>query len=37
MEVEGVFAGVVVVEDDFDDLVLAEDEGVGVGTVDDGV
>lgn len=37
MEVEGVFAWVVVVEDDLDNLVFAEDEGVGVGTVDDGV
>ena len=34
VQVEGVFARVVVVEDDFDDLVLGEDEGVGVGAVD---
>ena len=37
VEVEGVLARVVVVEDDFDDLVLLEDEGVGVGGVDGGV
>ena len=37
VEVEGVFAWVVVVEDDLDDLVLLEDEGVGVGGVDGGV
>ena len=30
-------AGVVVVEDDVDDLVALEDEGVGVGGVDGGV
>ena len=30
-------AGVVVVEDDVDDLVVLEDEGVGVGGVDGGV
>ena len=30
VEMEGVFAGVEVVEDDLDDLVLFEDEGVGV-------
>lgn len=37
MKVEGMFAWVVVVEDDLDDLILAEDEGIGVGTVDDGI
>ena len=37
VEVEGVFAGVFVVEDDVDDLVFGEDEGVGVGAVDGGV
>ena len=31
---EGVFAGVVVVEDDVDDVALLEDEGVGVRAVD---
>ncbi len=30
------FAGVVIVQDDLDDLVLAEDEGIGVGPVDEG-
>lgn len=34
---EGVFAWVVVVEDYVDDLVLLEDESVGVGGVDGGV
>lgn len=37
VKVEGVLARVIVVEDDFDDLVLLEDEGVGVGGVDGGV
>lgn len=37
MKVEGMFASVVIVEDDLDDLILAKDEGIGVGTVDDGV
>lgn len=37
VEVEGVFAGVGVVEDDVDDLVFGEDEGVGVYAVDGGV
>ena len=37
VEMEGVFAGVGVVEDDVDDLVLGEDEGVGVDAVDGGV
>jgi len=32
-----VAAFVVVVEDDFDDVVLSEDEGVRVGAVDGGV
>ena len=36
VQVEGVFAWVVVVEDDFDGLVFGEDEGVGVGAVDVG-
>ena len=30
-------AGVIVVEDDVDDLVAFEDEGVGVGRVDGGI
>lgn len=34
---EGVLSWVVVVEDDFDDLVVGEDELVGVGAVDHGV
>jgi len=34
VEVEWVFSGVVVVEDELDGLVLLEDEGVGVGAVD---
>ncbi len=37
VEVEGVFALVGVVEDDVDDVVVGEDEGVGVGAVDGGV
>ena len=37
VEVERVAAFVVVVEDDFNDVVLFEDEGVGVGAVDDGI
>ena len=37
VQVEGVFAWVVVVEDYFDDLVLGEDEGVGVVSVDERV
>lgn len=37
VKVEGMFASVVVVEDDLDDLILAEDEGIGIGTVDEGV
>ena len=37
MQVEGVTAGVVVVDDDVDDLVAFEDEGVGIGGVDGGV
>ena len=37
VEMEGMTAGVEVVEDDFDDLVFLEDEGVGVGAVDGGV
>ncbi len=31
------FASVVVVEDNLDDLILAKDESIGIGTVDDGV
>lgn len=34
---ERVFSGVVVVEDDFYDLVLRQHEGVGVVAVDEGV
>lgn len=34
VEMEGVLSGVVVVEDDFDDLVGAQDEGVGVDAID---
>lgn len=37
VEMEGVFSGIVVVEDDFDDLVVAEDELVGVRAVYGGV
>ena len=37
VQVERVTAGVVVVEDDIDDLVAFEDEGVGVGGVDGGI
>lgn len=37
VEVEGVFAVVVVVEDYFDNLVLLKDKGVGVDAVDGGV
>ena len=37
MQVEGVAASVVVVEDDVDDLVAFEDEGVAVGRVDGGI
>ena len=37
MKVEGMFASVVVVQDNLDDLILAEDEGIGVGTVDERV
>ena len=37
VEMHGVAAGVVVVDDDFDDLVGFGDEGVGVGAVDKGV
>ncbi len=31
------FASVVVVQDNLDDLILAEDEGIGIGTVDERV
>lgn len=37
VEVEGVSACVVVVDDDVDDVVFLQDEGVGVGAVDVGV
>ena len=37
VEMEGVFAGVVVVDDDIDNVVLFQDEGVCVGAVDVGV
>jgi hypothetical protein len=37
VEVEGVTAGVVVVDDYFDDLVLLENEWVGVFAVDGGI
>ena len=37
MQMERVTAGIVVVDDDVDDLVAFEDEGVGVGGVDGGV
>lgn len=37
VEVEGMTAGVIVVEDDFDDLVFLENESVGVDAVDGGV
>ncbi len=37
VQVEGMTAGVVVVEDDVDDLVAFEDKGVGVGGVDGGI
>ena len=37
VEMERVAAFVVVVEDDFDHVVLLEDEGVGIGAVDNGV
>ena len=37
VQVEGVTAGVVVVDDDVDDLVAFEDEGVGIGGVDGGI
>lgn len=37
VEMEGVAAGVVVVEDDFNDFVFLEDEGVGVDAVDGGI
>lgn len=37
VEVEGVLAGVVVVDDYVDDVVVGEDEGVGEFAVDDGV
>lgn len=36
MKVEGMFASVVVVQDNLDDLILAEDESIGVGTVNQG-
>jgi hypothetical protein len=34
VEMEGVFAGVVIVDDDLDDFALLKDEGVGVCAVD---
>lgn len=34
MEMEGMFTGVVIVEDNLDDLILFEYEGIGVGAVD---
>ena len=37
VEMEGMFARVVVVDDDFDDIVLLEDKGIGVGAVNVGV
>lgn len=37
VQVERVTAGVIVVDDDVDNLVAFEDEGVGVGGVDGGV
>lgn len=37
MEMEGVLSSVVVVQHNLDDLVLFEDEGVGVASVDDHV
>jgi hypothetical protein len=37
VEMEGVFSRVVIVEDDFYDFVLCEDEGVCVAAVDGGV
>ena len=37
MKMEGVLSRVVVIENDFDDLILGEDEGVGVVAVDQGV
>lgn len=37
MQMERVTAGIVIVNDDIDDLVAFEDEGVGVGGVDGGV
>lgn len=37
MEVERVFPRVVIVEDDFDDFVMCEDELIRVCTVDEGV
>lgn len=33
MEMEGMLARIVVVEDDFDDLVVFKDEGIGVDSV----
>lgn len=37
VEMEGMFSRVVIVEDDLDDLVVAEDELIGMGAVDEGV
>jgi hypothetical protein len=37
VEVKGVFSRVVVIQNDLDDFVVAEDEGVGVDAVDAGV
>ena len=34
VEMEGVFTWVVVVEDDFDDFVMLENEGVGIDAID---